>query len=198
MPNFKKLITEFFYYQTAKVVEIKNPWLGLLFYSIQLIILVWNFFIFNPSEWKKNKKLYVIGFVIIFNKEYQSTNSLVGSAVPKVKGNSKIQTNTGNVEIYDAYDVVYPPIENNALVYQFFFKFFFFQIFFSNFFPNFFFFFFASTSSLPLVLPKLKCSKEEPVLVMMVQRNALQTTTALLVNQQPMGSQMEHVILLLG
>ena len=40
MPNFKKLITEFFYYQTAKVVEIKNPWLGLLFYSIQLIILV--------------------------------------------------------------------------------------------------------------------------------------------------------------
>eukprot|EP01091_Cochliopodium_minus_P016411 TRINITY_DN6137_c0_g1_i1.p1 TRINITY_DN6137_c0_g1~~TRINITY_DN6137_c0_g1_i1.p1 ORF type:complete len:148 (-),score=20.93 TRINITY_DN6137_c0_g1_i1:137-580(-) len=89
----KQKCMEFFYLQTDQLVEIRNPWIGLLLYSIQLIIVI-----------------YVIGIAIIYEREYQSKDNAIGTVMAKVKGIS------GRTQIHDSYDFVNPPLENDAVM----------------------------------------------------------------------------------
>eukprot|EP01102_Stenamoeba_stenopodia_P008018 TRINITY_DN2272_c0_g1_i1.p1 TRINITY_DN2272_c0_g1~~TRINITY_DN2272_c0_g1_i1.p1 ORF type:complete len:405 (+),score=99.99 TRINITY_DN2272_c0_g1_i1:230-1444(+) len=93
-----------FWYQTVKVVQIRNWKLGLLHYTMMLLILG-----------------YVIGWVILLNHGYQGTDSLLGSTYFKVKGNTFVcpnnvcPTDISNITVWDAYDVVQPPKEPDAV-----------------------------------------------------------------------------------
>lgn len=85
------------YYETVKVVEIQNWKLGLLHYTIVLLILG-----------------YVVGYSIIYSKGYQGTDGLIGTTNIKVKGVA-YYLNGSDLQVWDAYDVVYPPKEDSAV-----------------------------------------------------------------------------------
>jgi len=87
------------YYKTAKLVEIRNWKLGIVHYAIILVIIA-----------------YIGVWVIWLKSGYQAQYSLVGSASIKVKGNGfSNSTNDYNRTIWDAYDVVVPPVELDAV-----------------------------------------------------------------------------------
>eukprot|EP00111_Clytia_hemisphaerica_P019759 TCONS_00058305-protein len=65
MQDLSALLT----YETGKVVEIQNKKVGIWYRSIQIAIII-----------------YVIGYVIIYDKGYQATDSAISSTNTKVKG----------------------------------------------------------------------------------------------------------------
>jgi len=91
-----KTLENLLFYNTIKVVQIRNWKLGILHYSIQAIII-----------------LYVVCWVIIWNKGYQGSGPLIGCASPKVKGSAYYAFNN-SIEVWDEYDVVYPFKEQDA------------------------------------------------------------------------------------
>jgi len=74
--SFGGRVKSLLFYQTVKVVEIKNWKIGLLHLLIQLIIIS-----------------YVIGFVIIYDQGYQSRSDIVGSITRKVKSTGYVLDN---------------------------------------------------------------------------------------------------------
>lgn len=84
-------------YSTPKVVEIRNWKLGLLHYSIVLLLLI-----------------YTIVYAIILQHGYQGTSEVVGSATGRVDG-SAFQTINGSTRVWDEHDIVYPDLEQNAI-----------------------------------------------------------------------------------
>lgn len=92
-------VTEAFYYRSVKMVEIRNCKLGLLHRVLQLAIVA-----------------YVIGYVIVYQQGYQTQSRMVSSFVSKVKGTAFSQaTNSSALVVYDAYDLVQPPLEQGGL-----------------------------------------------------------------------------------
>ncbi len=86
------------YYRTAKLVEIRNAKLGLLHFGLVALILG-----------------YVVGYVIVYRQAYQTESRLVAAFFSKVKGVAFAERADGSRVVFDAIDVVQPPLENNAL-----------------------------------------------------------------------------------
>eukprot|EP01119_Soliformovum_irregulare_P012395 TRINITY_DN3218_c2_g1_i1.p1 TRINITY_DN3218_c2_g1~~TRINITY_DN3218_c2_g1_i1.p1 ORF type:complete len:234 (+),score=55.67 TRINITY_DN3218_c2_g1_i1:104-805(+) len=75
-------------YQTFKIVQIRNWKLGVIHYATQLLILG-----------------FVIGFIIIYKKGYQSQGGLVGNVSIKLKGTAWIIDNNNETQVWDEYDL---------------------------------------------------------------------------------------------
>jgi len=86
-------------YRTVRYAKIENWKIGAIFYALCVVILV-----------------YVIYFSIILNKGYQSTDTLVGGTTIKVKGTTSVGNGPlADRVVYDAYDLVMPATEADAL-----------------------------------------------------------------------------------
>eukprot|EP01122_Echinamoeba_exundans_P009564 TRINITY_DN3414_c0_g1_i2.p1 TRINITY_DN3414_c0_g1~~TRINITY_DN3414_c0_g1_i2.p1 ORF type:complete len:420 (-),score=32.15 TRINITY_DN3414_c0_g1_i2:41-1234(-) len=84
-------------YSTAKMVDISNWKLGVLYYIIVIGILG-----------------FVCGYQIWWKKGYQREIPLIGDANVKAKGTAFMNSTDGPV-VWDAMDVVFPPKETNAI-----------------------------------------------------------------------------------
>eukprot|EP01100_Stratorugosa_tubuloviscum_P011227 TRINITY_DN497_c2_g5_i1.p1 TRINITY_DN497_c2_g5~~TRINITY_DN497_c2_g5_i1.p1 ORF type:complete len:376 (+),score=163.02 TRINITY_DN497_c2_g5_i1:113-1240(+) len=93
----KEICEKILTYDTVKIVKIKDWKLGLIHYGVILLII-----------------FYVVGYAIVWEKGYQTESTIVGYTTLKVKGSGFTYKN-GSYEIYDAYDVVHPPLEPSAL-----------------------------------------------------------------------------------
>lgn len=92
--------SQFFEYETPKVVNIHSPLAGIIHRLVQIIIVV-----------------YVIGWVFIVNKGYQKIDhSATSGTTVKVKGISHTNSSDSRVgeSVLDSSDLVVPPIENNG------------------------------------------------------------------------------------
>lgn len=99
----RQWIKEALHYRTVKLVEIRNWKLGLLHRTVQVAILG-----------------YVIGFVILWRGTYLSESRMVSSFVSKVKGSAYVIRSNSSAPapvttVYDAYDLVQPPLEQDGL-----------------------------------------------------------------------------------
>ncbi|XP_024121468.1 P2X purinoceptor 1 isoform X1 [Oryzias melastigma] len=88
----------FFEYETPRQVLVRNKRVGVVCRLIQLGVLA-----------------YIIGWVFIYEKGYQSTDTAVSSVFTKVKGVG--YTNMSGVErVWDPSDYVFPPQGDSSLV----------------------------------------------------------------------------------
>ncbi|XP_013779732.1 P2X purinoceptor 4-like [Limulus polyphemus] len=105
---FKSIISEFFEYDTTKIVHIKSKKAGILNRIVQLIIIA-----------------YIVCFAVIYKKGYQDFSTLESSVTTKVKGvaytnfsndkfNPKIKNFDDYRRVWDVSDYVIPSSENGA------------------------------------------------------------------------------------
>nr|CDS17053.1 p2X purinoceptor 4 [Echinococcus granulosus] len=98
--NCKRVAEFLFTYETPKMVEITNYKIGIFHRLLQIAITV-----------------YVVCWVLIYDKGYQENDEVVSSTVTKTKG-LMVERWAQNEEdvaiISDAADIVNPPLENNA------------------------------------------------------------------------------------
>ncbi|XP_062502254.1 P2X purinoceptor 4-like [Corticium candelabrum] len=85
-----------FDYNTVKLMHIRNQKIGFVYRLVQLSIIG-----------------YILGYVIIFKKGYQQTDSVVSSVTTKMKGTA--MTKGPNGTLWDVADYVVPPEEHNAV-----------------------------------------------------------------------------------
>jgi len=85
------------YYRTVKIIEIRNWKLGALHYCIMALIFA-----------------YIIGWVIVYKQGYQTKEPVLGNNFIKVKGAAFIPGSDPPF-VFDAYDLVQPPKEENAV-----------------------------------------------------------------------------------
>merc|ERR1712232_987597 len=90
-------LDEVFAYKTVKVVKMLDRRLGFLFYSIQLLIV-----------------LYIVVFVMIVNKGYLASELALGQVHIRMIGSTYAKVDGANV-VYDAIDLRQPSIENGAV-----------------------------------------------------------------------------------
>ncbi|XP_048677742.1 P2X purinoceptor 4-like isoform X5 [Caretta caretta] len=81
-----------FEYDTPRIVLIKSRKVGLVNRAVQLAILA-----------------YVIGWVFVWEKGYQETDSVVSSVTAKVKGITMTNTSELGLRVWDVADYVIPP-----------------------------------------------------------------------------------------
>ncbi|VDK37257.1 unnamed protein product [Taenia asiatica] len=96
----KKIAEFLFTYETPKMVEITNYKIGVFHRLLQVVITV-----------------YVVCWVLIYDKGYQENDEVVSSAVTKTKGLmiERLPREEKDVAIiFDAADIINPPLENNA------------------------------------------------------------------------------------
>jgi len=93
MDKFLHRLSPFLSYKTIKIVQINDIRLGIIHYLVQLIIVG-----------------YIIGYVIIYDKGYQSEGDLVGTTSIKIKGNVLFNGS----QIWDEQEIVFPPQEVDA------------------------------------------------------------------------------------
>uniref|UniRef100_A0A8D0H812 P2X purinoceptor n=1 Tax=Sphenodon punctatus TaxID=8508 RepID=A0A8D0H812_SPHPU len=87
-----------FEYDTPRIVLIKSRKVGVMNRLVQLAILA-----------------YVIGWVFVWEKGYQETDSVVSSVTTKVKGVAMTNTSELGLRIWDVADYVIPPQGENAV-----------------------------------------------------------------------------------
>ncbi|KAM4890696.1 P2X purinoceptor 4 [Sylvia borin] len=87
-----------FEYDTPRIVLIRSRKVGLINRAVQLGILA-----------------YVIGWVFLWEKGYQETDSVVSSVTTKVKGVTLTNTSALGPRIWDVADYVIPPQGENAV-----------------------------------------------------------------------------------
>uniref|UniRef100_A0A8C3J796 Purinergic receptor P2X 4 n=1 Tax=Calidris pygmaea TaxID=425635 RepID=A0A8C3J796_9CHAR len=87
-----------FEYDTPRIVLIRSRKVGLMNRAVQLAILA-----------------YVIGWVFVWEKGYQETDSVVSSVTTKVKGVALTNTSALGARIWDVADYVIPPQEENTV-----------------------------------------------------------------------------------
>lgn len=87
-----------FEYDTPRIVLIRSRKVGLVNRLVQLAILA-----------------YVIGWVFLWEKGYQETDSVVSSITTKVKGVTLTNTSSLGARIWDVADYVIPPQGENAV-----------------------------------------------------------------------------------
>ncbi|XP_014714198.1 P2X purinoceptor 4 isoform X2 [Equus asinus] len=87
-----------FEYDTPRIVLIRSRKVGLMNRAVQLLILA-----------------YVIGWVFVWEKGYQETDSVVSSVTAKAKGVTVTNTSALGSRIWDVADYVIPAQEENSL-----------------------------------------------------------------------------------
>lgn len=87
-----------FEYDTPRIVLIRSRKVGLMNRAVQLLILA-----------------YVIGWVFVWEKGYQETDSVVSSVTTKAKGVAVTNTSQLGFRIWDVADYVIPAQEENSL-----------------------------------------------------------------------------------
>uniref|UniRef100_A0A2K5WUE9 ATP receptor n=1 Tax=Macaca fascicularis TaxID=9541 RepID=A0A2K5WUE9_MACFA len=87
-----------FEYDTPRIVLIRSRKVGLMNRAVQLLILA-----------------YVIGWVFVWEKGYQETDSVVSSVTTKVKGVAVTNTSKLGFRIWDVADYVIPAQQENSL-----------------------------------------------------------------------------------
>ncbi|XP_075835876.1 P2X purinoceptor 4 isoform X1 [Microtus pennsylvanicus] len=87
-----------FEYDTPRIVLIRSRKVGLMNRLVQLLILA-----------------YVIGWVFVWEKGYQETDSVVSSVTTKAKGVAVTNTSELGFRIWDVADYVIPAQEENSL-----------------------------------------------------------------------------------
>nr|CAB90750.1 P2X4b receptor subunit [Mus musculus] len=87
-----------FEYDTPRIVLIRSRKVGLMNRVVQLLILA-----------------YVIGWVFVWEKGYQETDSVVSSVTTKAKGVAVTNTSQLGFRIWDVADYVVPAQEENSL-----------------------------------------------------------------------------------
>uniref|UniRef100_A0A665U842 P2X purinoceptor n=1 Tax=Echeneis naucrates TaxID=173247 RepID=A0A665U842_ECHNA len=92
-------LSDFFYeYETPRQVLVRNRRVGVVCRLIQLGVLV-----------------YIIGWVFIYEKGYQSTDTAVSSVFTKMKGQGYTNV-SGNEKVWDVADYVFPPQGDSSFV----------------------------------------------------------------------------------
>ncbi|XP_077168141.1 P2X purinoceptor 1 [Paroedura picta] len=88
-----------FEYDTPRMVLVRNNKVGLTFRLIQLVVLA-----------------YIIGWVFLYEKGYQSRDGVVSSVSVKLKGMTFTNFSGMGPYIWDATDYVYPPQGDSSFV----------------------------------------------------------------------------------
>ncbi|KAG7516464.1 P2X purinoceptor 1 isoform X1 [Solea senegalensis] len=92
-------ISDFFFeYETPRQVLVRNRRVGVVCRIIQLGVLA-----------------YIIGWVFIYEKGYQSTDTAISSVFTKMKGVGYTSVN-GNERVWDVADYVFPPQGDSSFV----------------------------------------------------------------------------------
>lgn len=86
-----------FEYETKKVVQIKSKKIGVIFRVIQIAIIG-----------------YILGWVMLYKKGYQDTDTVVSAVLTKVKGISLTNRTDMGLRIWDVADYVVPAQEKDA------------------------------------------------------------------------------------
>ncbi|XP_027704702.1 P2X purinoceptor 1 isoform X1 [Vombatus ursinus] len=86
-----KLSAFFFEYDTPRMVLVRNKKVGVIFRLIQLVVLI-----------------YVIGWVFLFEKGYQTTDGLISSVSVKLKGLAVTNISGLGLQVWDVADYVFP------------------------------------------------------------------------------------------
>uniref|UniRef100_A0A803XYV4 P2X purinoceptor n=1 Tax=Meleagris gallopavo TaxID=9103 RepID=A0A803XYV4_MELGA len=94
-----KLSSFLFEYDTPRMVLVRNKKVGLTFRLIQLIVLA-----------------YIIGWVFLYEKGYQTQDSIVSSVSVKLKGLTMTNESTLGPHIWDVVDYVFPPQGDSSFV----------------------------------------------------------------------------------
>ncbi|KAM4701310.1 P2X purinoceptor 1 [Discoglossus pictus] len=98
--KIKKTFSDFlFEYDTPRMVLVRDKKVGLTFRLIQLGVLG-----------------YIIGWVFLYEKGYQSVDGIISSVSVKMKGLGVTNFSNMGVEIWDAVDYVFPPQGDSSFV----------------------------------------------------------------------------------
>nr|XP_009932171.1 PREDICTED: P2X purinoceptor 1 [Opisthocomus hoazin] len=95
----EKVSSFLFEYDTPRMVLVRNKKVGLTFRLIQLIVLA-----------------YIIGWVFLYEKGYQSQDSIVSSVSVKLKGLTLTNESVLGPHIWDVVDYVFPPQGDSSFV----------------------------------------------------------------------------------
>ncbi|ERE68806.1 sarcoplasmic/endoplasmic reticulum calcium ATPase 2-like protein [Cricetulus griseus] len=89
----------FFEYDTPRMVLVRNKKVGVIFRLIQLVVLV-----------------YVIGWVFVYEKGYQTSSGLISSVSVKLKGLAVTQLQGLGPQVWDVADYVFPAQGDSSFV----------------------------------------------------------------------------------
>uniref|UniRef100_A0A8C2W600 P2X purinoceptor n=1 Tax=Chinchilla lanigera TaxID=34839 RepID=A0A8C2W600_CHILA len=89
----------FFEYDTPRMVLVRNKKVGVTFRLIQLVVLV-----------------YVIGWVFVYEKGYQTSSGLISSVSVKLKGLAVTQLQGLGPQVWDVADYVFPAQGDSSFV----------------------------------------------------------------------------------
>ncbi|KAH1178910.1 hypothetical protein KIL84_000241 [Mauremys mutica] len=95
----EKAASFFFEYDTPRMVLVKNKKVGLIFRLIQLVVLG-----------------YIIGWVFLYEKGYQSQDGIISSVSVKLKGLTVTNISGIGPHIWDVADYVFPPQGDSSFV----------------------------------------------------------------------------------
>ncbi|XP_004605013.2 P2X purinoceptor 1 [Sorex araneus] len=95
----EELAAFFFEYDTPRMVLVRNKKVGVIFRLIQLVVLV-----------------YVVGWVFVFEKGYQTSSSLISSVSVKLKGLAVTQLPGLDPQVWDVADYVFPAQGDSSFV----------------------------------------------------------------------------------
>uniref|UniRef100_A0A8C2Y9Q0 P2X purinoceptor n=1 Tax=Coturnix japonica TaxID=93934 RepID=A0A8C2Y9Q0_COTJA len=88
-----------FEYDTPRMVLVRNKKVGLTFRMIQLVVLA-----------------YIIGWVFLYEKGYQTQDTVISSVSVKLKGLTMTNESTLGPRIWDVVDYVFPPQGDSSFV----------------------------------------------------------------------------------
>ncbi|XP_039742335.1 P2X purinoceptor 1 isoform X1 [Pteropus medius] len=94
-----ELTAFFFEYDTPRMVLVRNKKVGVIFRLIQLVVLV-----------------YVVGWVFVYEKGYQSSSGLISSVSVKLKGLAMTQFPGLGPQVWDVADYVFPAQGDSSFV----------------------------------------------------------------------------------
>ncbi|XP_053223887.1 P2X purinoceptor 1 [Podarcis raffonei] len=98
--KFSEKVSSFlFEYDTPRMVLVRNKKVGLTFRLIQLVVLA-----------------YIIGWVFLYEKGYQSRDGIISSVSVKLKGLTLTNTSEIGPHIWDVADYVFPPQGDSSFV----------------------------------------------------------------------------------
>uniref|UniRef100_A0ABI7ZM99 Purinergic receptor P2X 1 n=1 Tax=Felis catus TaxID=9685 RepID=A0ABI7ZM99_FELCA len=89
----------FFEYDTPRMVLVRNKKVGVVFRLIQFVVLV-----------------YVIGWVFVYEKGYQTSSGLISSVSVKLKGLAVTQLPGLGPQVWDVADYVFPAQGDSSFV----------------------------------------------------------------------------------
>ncbi|XP_022376729.1 P2X purinoceptor 1 isoform X2 [Enhydra lutris kenyoni] len=94
-----ELAAFFFEYDTPRMVLVRNKKVGVVFRLIQLVVLV-----------------YVVGWVFVYEKGYQTSSGLISSVSVKLKGLAVTQLPGLGPQVWDVADYVFPAQGDSSFV----------------------------------------------------------------------------------